>query len=226
MKHTLSLALTTALLVGLSLAQNSPRFAPGTELRVELDKTIDAKKAKAGELVVAKTLDEIREGNQVVAPRGSKVIGHIVAATPHEKGSPSTLEIAFDKFDLGNASQVPIKATIQALAKPANNPSPEPSSIGQLGGGNPAMGGGNRMGGMQPGGSMGQPPGSPNVGNTGTMGGTPAPSPSTEISANARGVAGISGVSLSLGPTQDSVLTSEKHNVKLDSGTQMVLRVE
>jgi hypothetical protein len=35
----------------------------------------------------------------------------------------------------------------------------------------------------------------------------------------------MSGVSLSTGATQDSVLTSQKHNVKLDSGTQMILRV-
>jgi hypothetical protein len=33
------------------------------------------------------------------------------------------------------------------------------------------------------------------------------------------------GVSLSTGAAEDSLLSSQKHNVKLDSGTQMILRV-
>jgi len=45
------------------------------------------------------------------------------------------------------------------------------------------------------------------------------------LTPNAKGVVGISGLSLSTGSAQDSLLTSQKHNVKLDSGTQMILRV-
>lgn len=201
---------------------NSPRFAAGTELRAELDKTIDAKKAKAGEPVIAKSMDDLRSGNQVVAPRGSKIIGHVVAATPHEKGTASTLEIVFDKFDLGNGSEVPMKASIQALSKPVSNAVSGPDNMGQPAGGSSPMGG--RTGGMQPSGGV-QPSGAPNTGNMGA--GQSAPSaPGPSISPNAQGVNGISGVTLSPGPAQDSVLTSEKHNVKLDSGTQMILRVQ
>jgi hypothetical protein len=42
---------------------------------------------------------------------------------------------------------------------------------------------------------------------------------------NAQGVIGISGMSLSTGAAEDSLLSSQKHNVKLDSGTQMILRI-
>jgi hypothetical protein len=90
--------------------------------------------------------------------------------------------------------------------------------------GNPPMGGGsNRMGGMAPG---GQPSGNPNSGNAGNPGTMPTQGAAGNISPNAQGVIGMSGVSLSAGPTQDSVLTSEKHTVKLESGTQMILRVQ
>ena len=234
MKH-LYLVLILALLAGLFVAQtslaqqnaspaepNASRFAPGTELRVELAKTVDAKKAKPGDPVVAKTMDELKSGMQVIAPRGAKVIGHVVAASPHAKDSPSHLEIAFDKMELGNGSEIPTKASIQALEKLENYaPMASDNSGGQqagnLGGGN------NRMGGMAPG---GQPSGNPNSGNAGNPGTMPSQNAPSNIAPNAQGVIGMSDVSLSPGPSQDSVLTSEKHNVKLESGTQMILRTQ
>jgi hypothetical protein len=245
MTKNLSFVLTVGLLMGVSLAQNSaPRnnesarqsgasqpsertgFAPGTELRAELDKTVDTKKVKPGDAVHARSLDELKSGTEVVAPRGAKIIGHVVAASPHEKDTPSRLEIAFDKVELGNGSEIPIKATIQALENPINNIATGADNTGYPMGSNAPMGAGNRSGGMVPGG-MGQPTAAPNPGNMGNAGGARSQSaPAGGISPNAQGVAGISGVSLGPGPDQDSVLTSEKHNVKLESGTQMILRVQ
>jgi hypothetical protein len=236
---SLYLVLILVLVGGLSAAQTSvaqqsasaadpgaSRFAPGTELRVELEKTVDAKKAKPGDPVLAKTIDELKSGTQVVAPRGAKVIGHVVTATPHEKDSPSRLEIAFDKLDLGNGSQIPTKASIQALEKPASYAPMASDNMGGQQAGSPPMASGNsRMGGMSPGG-MGQPSGAPNSGDTGNPGTMPAQNAPSSISPTAQGVIGMSGVSLIEGPTQDSVLTSEKHNVKLEGGTQMILRVQ
>ena len=49
-----------------------------------------------------------------------------------------------------------------------------------------------------------------------------------QLSGNSQGVVGISGLSLSAAAannTQGSVVTSQQRNVKLDSGTQMMLRV-
>src|SRR5207253_10332583 len=49
-----------------------------------------------------------------------------------------------------------------------------------------------------------------------------------QLSGNSQGVVGISGLSLSAAAannTQGSVITSQQRNVKLDSGTQMMLRV-
>lgn len=233
------LAVTAVLVSGVSLAQNSsPRqsaadqpavtrmgFAPGTQLRAELDKTVDAKKVKPGDPVQAKTIDELKSGTEVLAPPGARIVGHVVAANPHQKDTASRLEIAFDKVELGNGSEIPMKATIQALAKPVTNVNTGGDYAGPPVGGSAPMGAAGR-GGMQPGG-MGQPASPPNPGNMGSPGTTPTQNaPSGPISFNAQGVQGMSGVSLSPGPAQDSVLTSEKHNVKLDSGTQMILRVQ
>jgi len=240
MRSLLLSLLLTALGIGFSRGQQATEasrpapaqtshFAAGTKLRVELDKTIDAKKAKPGDPVLAKTLDELKSESEVVAPRGAKIIGHVVAASPHEKGSPSRLEIAFDKLDLERGTEVPMKATIQALAKPVENTamatpytSPTPSGTAPVGPSN--------RGGMSQGGSSGagQAAGAPNAGTMGNPGGSPSgmTPEGGRISLNAEGVQGMPELSLAPGPAQDSVLTSEKHNVKLVGGTQMILQVE
>ena len=242
MTKPLPLILSAVLLSGMAFAQNTnpqqtestsqsartqEKFTPGTELRAQFDKTIDAKKAKPGEIVEAKTLDEIKSGTQVIAPRGSKILGHVVAANPREKDTPSRLEIAFDKLDLGDGSEIPFPATIQAVSKPVvnNNMNTGPdNAAAPLGGQSGPLNGG--RGGMQQPGGMGQPNVPQNAGGMGTGGGYPQNVPSRTISPNAQGVEGISGVSLSAGPAHDTLLTSDKHNVKLDSGTQMILRAQ
>lgn len=232
--------LLSASLTGFSAAQmsNSPqespssgqtpqntRFAPGTKLRAELDKTVDAKKVNAGAPVLAKTMDDLRSGDQVVAPRGAKIVGHVVAANPHDKNTPSRLEIAFDKLQLPNGAEIPMKAEIDALAKPVSNTPMGNDNTGQnAGGGNAPMTSPGARGGAAPAGGMGQQPAGQPTSDTASM-----PAATTRnggIAPNAQGVTGISGISLSAGPSQDTVLTSEKHNVKLDGGTQMILRTQ
>jgi hypothetical protein len=246
MKKLLNLALIPVLLTGLSLAQTPAqpsgasepqntafRLVPGTIIRVELAKSVDAKKAKVGDEVAAKTIDDfLSDKNDVLAPKGSKVLGHVAEASPHQGESASTLGIAFDKIVLKNGTEVPLKASIQALGAPESNA----ASV------NDNMGAPANSGGMSPISSPGR--GSyggttPNPG--GTMPGTASnPAPAAQdagqssgqsaavngrLTPNAQGVVGMSGLSLSTGAAQDSLLSSPKHNVKLDTGTQMILRV-
>jgi hypothetical protein len=211
-----------------SASQNTAmRLAPGTVIRVELAKTVDAKKAKVGDEVIAKTMDDfLSDKNEVLARRGSKVLGHVAEVSPHQGESASTLGIAFDKMVLKNGAEVPLKASIQAIGSPESN----------------ARLGTEPMGGY---GNSGAPSSTPSTARGGY--GAPPPNPrgsasdsipertspdwnsgaaiNGRLTPNAQGVVGMSGVSLSTGSAQDSLLSSPKHNVKLDSGTQMILRV-
>src|SRR5262249_33525579 len=73
-------------------------FAPGTVLLAELTKSIDAKKAKQGDPVDAKTAIDLTRNGQVVVPKGAKLVGHVTDAKPKQKGeSDSSLSIAFDE---------------------------------------------------------------------------------------------------------------------------------
>jgi hypothetical protein len=201
------------------------RFAPGTALRVELVKTIDAKKANAGDPVVVKTTEELTEGSQVVAPRGTKIFGHVVTATAHHGDTASTLEIAFDKITLGSGNEIPLKAVVQALSKPVQSASAgDYGSAGTTTGQSP-MGGpmGSPAGGRMGGGLPQSTPNNGGMGNPNGMPGAGSRPQSAPLPANAQGVIGISDLSLSA--ETNSVLTSQKHNVKLEDGTQMILRV-
>jgi len=203
-------------------SQAQMRVEPGIRVRVELAKTIDAKKAKPGDPVLLKTVDELMSGSHVAAPQGTRILGHVVAATPHHGDSPSTLQIAFDKINLSAENELPMKAVIQALSKPVE------AAVAGYGGGMEQPAGGaapmgqssGRMGGMQP-------PTATNPSNGGAGTNTmpePAGQGTARIPLNADGVIGMSGVSLNADAQGNSTITSQKHNVKLDSGTQMVLK--
>ena len=225
MRKLLSPVLAAFLLTGVSLAQppaqqnggsdsqnTAGRFAPGTIIRVELAKSVDAKKAKVGDELIGKTMDDVLSSkNEVLAPKGSRVMAHVAEVSQRQGESASTLGIAFDKIILKNGADVPFKAAIQAIGGPDLSAAPANEPMPQSGGGAPTMSPGHDPDSY--GGSMGRGDVPANPGATG-----PLPP-------NAQGVVGISGISLSAGSAEDSLISSQKRNVKLDSGTQMILRV-
>jgi hypothetical protein len=212
-------------------AAGSGQFAPGSVVAAELTKSVDAKKAKPGDQVLAKTSQDMLSGGQIVIPHGAKIVGHVTQAKPREKGdSESTLGIAFDKVVGKDGREVPLNASIQALAPPISNLSagngsggnpPMSESGGMPGGtgGNPGMGGGRNAG--TPAGMGGTPGGNypPDTGTSTTQGGGRALQP------GATGVIGMPELSLNAGPDGAAVISSQHKNVKLDSGTQLMLRV-
>jgi hypothetical protein len=241
MNKLLNFGLVTCFLTGVSFAQipvqpnaESPiqntavRFLPGTAIRAELAKSVDAKKAKVGDEVIARTLDDfLSDKNELLAPRGSQIVGHVAEVAPHQGNSPSTLGIAFDKMVLKSGTELPLKASIQAIGPPESNATFNEPMAGQAApGGMPSMSSPGRgaYGGPAPN-SGGTMPGSTNPTGAPTPDTTTGPTRNGPLSPNAEGVVGMSGLSLSTGAAQDSLLTSPKHNVKLDGGTQMILHV-
>jgi hypothetical protein len=214
-------------------AAASGQIAPGTVIPAELAKSIDAKKAKPGDQVLAKTSQDLLSGGQVVIARGSKIIGHVTQAKPREKGeSESTLGIAFDKLVMKDGHELPLNASIQALAAPPSmatgSAAPMSESGGMPGGMSGSASGGMSGGGARNSGSSGAPasvPGSPGGYPQDTGAPSPASTGNRTLSPNAQGVVGISGLSLSAGADNSSVITSQNKNVKLDGGTQLIIRV-
>jgi hypothetical protein len=213
-------------------AANAPRIAPGSVIPVQLTRTIDAKKAKTGEEVVALVTQDMKnENGQVLVPKATKVTGHVTEAQARNKDQKeSQLAIAFDHALLNN-EQVQLPMSIQAVVAPPqnnanDNASPSsgtPSPASPAGGSSSPMGG-NRsgMGNSQ---STAQQP-APQSGDSDNP--PPAQGKLPPINGQTQGVIGISHMSLAAGstPTQGSVLTSDKNNVKLESGTMLLLKVQ
>jgi hypothetical protein len=201
----------------------------GTVLSVELSKSLDARKNKVNDKVEAKTATDVLSHGRIVVPRNTKIIGHVTEAkAAHGKSSPdSVLGIAFDHMLLKGGREVPLQASVQAIARPLppSRVGSEPDTLSDLS---------TRMPGQRsapagdsssstitpryPTTSIPEPP-SPNSRDL------PSTSTISPLGPTSHGVIGMKGLSLNTsGPA--SVLSSNTDNVHLDSGAQLILRVQ
>lgn len=207
-----------------------------TNVQAELTKSLDAKKAKVGDEVTARVTQDVKSNGQVAVKKGSKLVGHVTDVKTRSQGeSESRLGIAFDHAVLKDGQQIAFNAVVQALAPPVSAAAGA-DDAGLIGGGAQAP---TPSGGGTPGGSMGAGPVGTigntvgrTVGNTaGTVTGTASGTVNGAggaLNGNSRGVIGLQGLTLNTsasGSAQGSVISSNSRNVKLDSGTQMVLQV-
>ena len=214
----------------------NPRIAPGSVIPVRLTKSIDAKKSKAGDEIVAKVTQDLKTNNGVVlVPKDTKVVGRVTEAQPHSKEQKeSEIGIAFDHAVLKNGSEMRMPLSVQAIIAPRN---PATDNAGNGGGeGQPAMP--SAPGGATPGATGGRTSGmgensTPPPANAPTDNSTSTDAQSSAtaggpITGNTQGVVGFPDLKLATAApdsAQGSVVSSEKNNVKLESGTFMLLRV-
>src|SRR5215469_5756333 len=92
-------------------------FDDGSLLYAELSKTVDAKKAKAGDPVTAVLLADVLSHGKIVARRDSKLVGHVTEAQPHSKDAPeSRLGFIFDKVILKGGQEIPFVSVLMSLS--------------------------------------------------------------------------------------------------------------
>ena len=99
----------------------------GTQLLAQLESTLDVHRAKAGDRVVLKNLDEIKQDGQVVIRKGSRLIGHVTEAQQQTTVSPeSRVGLVFDHLRSGS-NDIAIAASV--LSVTSGNPNgPEVSN--------------------------------------------------------------------------------------------------
>lgn len=228
----------------------SAGLAQGTEINATLSKPVDARKAKAGDRVTATLTQDIESDGQVAVKKGAKLIGRVAAAQPLSRGkgsaggdADSKLAIVFEKAVLKDGREVPLNASVQALAAAESHASSgmrdAHGGLGAAGGaaGSMRSGGGGLVGGVAGGatgtvgGIAGSAGGIVNSGvgasagalakSSGAVGGLDA---SGRLASGSRGVFGLKGVDIArTGEAQATVLTSSTGNVRLDRGTRMLL---
>lgn len=210
---------------------SASELAAGTIISGELSKSLDARKVKANARVEAKTAMDLLSHGQILVPRNTKIIGHVTVAKARSKTSPdSMVGITFDRLLMKDGREVPLQVAVQAIGRPLQL---GPSLMGNMS----SAENGARMPAGIPGPQTqmgGAPPSDlsypyPNGGAPGaglppdpvTLGGSTV----SPLSSASRGVVGIKGLSLETSG-QASVVSSNTDNVHLESGTQLILRVQ
>jgi hypothetical protein len=166
------------------------------EIPLQLAKSMDSKKLKAGDEVDGKTATILHLSDGTLVSRGTKVVGHVTQAKARSSGdAESALGIVFDKISLPNGMELAITSVIQAVA-------PNPNA-GVDTGGSISGGGLNEMT------------------EKSTMSQSAQPS-APLLNDRSVGVLGIKNLRLGA----DGVLSSDQKAVKLDSGTQILVQAQ
>jgi len=195
--------------------QTEASLAPGSTIPVELNSSIDSKKAKAGDPITAHTLESLKStDDRLILPKGAKIEGHVTQATARSKGgNESALGIQFDKAFLKDGGEIPLNVIIRAMAGPVNFSAP--SDLGTT----------PNLGTTQTSPMRNAPPPTPQA-STGGVEPDASSAPSQPLDAKSRGVIGLHGITLKAELANNrpaSVVVSNGKSVHLDGGTQMLL---
>lgn len=91
-------------------------------LTTQLEKTIDAKKSKAGDAISAKVTAGSTLSDGTIVSAGSILSGHIDSVTPAEKkGSDSIVVLTFDRLTPKNGKEIRVKTVVVQVLSFASN---------------------------------------------------------------------------------------------------------
>src|SRR5262249_23328804 len=224
---------------------SSAALNSGTTLQAELTRPLDARKAKPGDEVTAKVTHDVKADGKVVIRKGSQLLGHVTEAQARSKEhADSSLGITFDKAVLKDGQELSFNSTVQALAPPAQAAAAVAADESTMISGPPAGGdssarsSGGLVGGVAST-ATGPVSGATHTvtgtttsavngtlsGASGVAGGLTAQGNLTTASRGAIGLQGLTLNSATSASAQGSVISSTTRNVKLDSGTQVLLQV-
>jgi len=179
---------------------------PHGPVPAELTKSLDSKKVKEDDPVSAKVTVELHMRNGGTIPRGSTLMGRVTEAKARSKGDPqSTLGFTFNKLTTPDGKVMEIKGMLVAIGPGTHTG--EQAQSGSIG---PGM-----MAGHEGTGTGTTPTPMPNM-NQGQQ------SSAAMLNAQSKGVVGLRNLQLE----ENGVLTSSGKEVKLDSGTQMIIQIE
>jgi hypothetical protein len=206
-------------------------LAPGTTVNAVLNGSIDSKKAKVGDAVIAQTAEALSAGGKVIVARGTKLQGHVTQVSARGKGdADSTVGIKFDKAILKKNEEISLNLWIRAIAaqpRVTYERGPNPSAMV---GPETAAAAGSPM----------KPTPAPIPQAATTLNSGPAGPEATDgtggglnaaglLPPNSRGVYGLEGLKLSMGGSSaepGSVITGSGKSVQLDGGTRLLLTTQ
>jgi hypothetical protein len=212
----------------ISLIAQTPSQPRVSTVLAMLTKSLESKSASVGQELTMRTISEVVVNGELVIPRGSKLMGHVSEVATKGKDQPQTvLVIIIDKAVRANEAEIPLQAIIAAVAAPQNNSLSSDPTYGMMRSNEP------KMVGVRPSStsSAGElSPGS-KAGSTAAVATADLKGRMDEpwlLNENSQGALGYEGLSLSwrlAAPPPATVFSSKGKNVKLEAGTQMLVRM-
>jgi hypothetical protein len=105
------------------LERSASNHLQGAEMSATLSQAIDARKAKPGDAVTATLTEDVRANGRLLLLRGTTLVGRVTEAQARTRradsaddSTDSRLGIAFEKAVLRDGQEVPLNATIEAVA--------------------------------------------------------------------------------------------------------------
>jgi hypothetical protein len=221
-------------------AQAAAPQAPMSPVNGELESKLDSKTAKTGDNVVVKTQTAIKTSDGTEIPKGSKLVGHIIAVQSSASGTNSQVALQFDHIELKGGQSLPVHSQIQSIspagaaaASTDSSPMGAPTPAAA-----PAGGSSNRSMGTN---STQKSTGTPETTNTDSGAAATVangmPAAGTVVAKNgniAIATTSIPGVLLANNApglqdprmaTASSILLGARKDIQLDGGTQMVVGI-
>jgi hypothetical protein len=216
-------------------AQTAPSAAGSTDsqvtngsriigIRARLEKGLDAKKAKEGDLVEASPEAKIHLANGVDLDNHSRLLGHIDSVQPSVGGDDSAIGVTFNRVRMKDGQEIPMKATILWIGEAPNSLNPKVTSA-PADRTTPGVGVGAGMSQVPPSqGYQGAEITGAAVRNDKRPAGSSAPQLPAGVSAQRDAIPGVNFFS-DMGRADSGWFRSQKRNVSVPGGTVMAFAV-
>ncbi|HEX4076147.1 MAG TPA: hypothetical protein VHX49_12175 [Candidatus Acidoferrales bacterium] len=221
---------------------------PGTIFPVLLNSTLSSAKAKPGQTVTARVMQEIPLPDGAKIPAGATAIGHITNVAPASSGSPGRISLRFDTIKVWH-QRIPITTNLRAVASfveveqaqiPTTGPdrgTPQDAwTTVQIGGDTVYRGGGpvesalGKVGKPVPNGVLADVTANPDRGCRGAVNAGDPPQALWVFSSDACGAYGLAHLKIAhagrTDPVGEIVLESTDGQVKVNGGAGLLLRVD
>ena len=191
-------------------------------------KAVESKSATVGQELTMRTISDVAVNGVLLIPKGSKLVAHVSEVATKGKDEPqSRLEIIIEKAVTANDVEIPLQAIVAAVAAPKKDSLASDPTYGMMRSNEP------KATGASPGStsSTGGLSSASKVGSTAAVATANikgAPDEPLILNEDSQGAIGYDGLSLSwhlMAPPPVTVFSSKSKNVKLDAGTQMLLRM-
>jgi len=217
-KHCCGSLLVLLLFSSLLYAQTSGTRPKVSSMIGVLTASLESKNATAGQEFTLKTISDVMVNGEMIIPRASRVLGHVTEAVTKGKDQPqSELWIVIDKAVNKDGREISLQAIIAAIAAPRKDSLATDPTYGMMHSNEPTMTSAHV--------DVTSKAGSTAAVATANLKGMDQPSLLDEES---QGAIGYEGLSLSwhlVVPPPITVFASKGKNVKLEAGTQMLLRM-